>query len=141
MSVHMALRKGQRNKGTFKPGNKMNPKGRGASIPILKLFRESTTAQIAEIYRELMTYTEPQLNALCQDDSTPILHKNIAQVLLRDNKNKEMDYSERVLNRIIGPVPARQEVSGANGMALVPPQINIIEALPVPNAENAAPQP
>jgi len=114
----------------FAKGNKANPKGRGASIPILKLFKESTTQEIAEIYRELMTYTEPQLKALCQDSNTPILHKNIAQVLLRDNRNKEMDYSERVLNRIIGPIPARQEVTGASGAALVPPQINIIEALP-----------
>ena len=135
----MSLPKGKRHSGQFKPGNKANPKGRGASIPISKLFKESTAAVVGEIYRELMQFTEPQLKALVQDDATPILHKNIAQVLLRDHKNSEMDYSERVLNRIIGPIPARQEVSGANGMALVPPQINIIEALPP--AQSPAQQP
>lgn len=126
----MALRKGQRNKGTFKPGNKMNPKGRGASIPILKLFKESTTQEIAEIYRELMAFSRAQLKAIVADENTPIIQVNIAQVLLRDQRNTEMDYSERVLNRIIGPVPARSEVTGASGSALLPPQINIIEALP-----------
>jgi hypothetical protein len=46
-----------------------------------------------------------------------------------------------VLNRIIGPIPARQEVSGANGTALVPPQINIIEALPPATGPESASQP
>lgn len=119
----------------IKKGQVLNPRGRGASIPISKLFKESTAAVVGEIYRELMQFTEPQLQALCNNDATPILHKNIAQVLLRDNKNREMDYSERVLNRIIGPIPAKSEVSGAGGVSLLPPQINIIEALPPANTE------
>lgn len=113
----------KRRKTSFKPGNCANPKGRGASIPILKIFKESTAAQVGEIFRELMTYNRAQLKAIVANESSPILHVNIAQVLLRDQRNTEIDYSERVLNRIIGPIPARQEVSGANGVALVPPTI------------------
>jgi hypothetical protein len=114
----------------FKPGNNANPKGRGASIPILKVFKEYTTKTVAEMYMELMELTIPQLQALVDSDTTPALRKVVAQVLIRDMNTREMDYSERVLNRIIGPIPARQEVSGANGVALVPPSITIVEALP-----------
>ena len=121
----MGLRKGQTNKGTFKRGSVPNPKGRGASIPITKLFKESTAAVVGEIYRELMMFTEIQLKALVQAETTPILHKNIAQVLLRDMRNSEMDYSERVLNRIIGPIPARSELGGPGGtpLQMAPPTI------------------
>ena len=137
----MALRKGQRNKGTFKPGVVTNPKGRGASIPILKIFKEATTQQIAEIYRELMTMSRAQLKAIVADENTPIIQVNIAQVLLRDQRNTEIDYSERVLNRIIGPIPARSEVTGANGSPLAPvaPTVIINEA-PV-QAQEPPPQP
>ena len=128
----------KRRKTNFKPGNCANPKGRGASIPILKIFKESTANAVAEVYQQLMTLTESELKALVAADTTPILQKNIAQVLLKDNRRSEMDYSERVLNRIIGPVPTKSEMSGAGGAPLVPPQINIIEALP---PGNAAPTP
>jgi len=113
----------------IKKGQVLNPKGRGASIPILKLFKEATTQQIAEIYRELMTMSRAQLKAIVADENTPIIQVNIAQVLLRDQRNTEIDYSERVLNRIIGPVPARSEVSGANGSPLqVSPPTIVFEA-------------
>ncbi len=113
----------------FKPGNKANPKGRGASVPILKIFKEYTASVVGEMYTELMNFTEPQLKALVQSDDTPILRKNIAQTLLRDNRNNEQHYTELVLNRIIGPIPARSEVSGANGAPLnaAPPQVIIRE--------------
>lgn len=123
-------KKRKANRTSFKPGQVTNPKGRGATLPILKIFKEYTTKTVAEMYTDLMNYTEPELELIIVSPTSPALRKIIAQALVRDIRNREMDYSERVLNRIIGPVPARQEVSGANGMALVPPQINIIEALP-----------
>ena len=125
----MPLKKGQRTSSSFKPGNCANPKGRGASITILKMFKEATATQVGEIYRELMTKTKAELKIIVANESTPIIQVNIAQVLLRDMRNQEMNYSERVLNRIIGPIPARQEVSGASGQPLTPMQVIIREAV------------
>jgi len=112
----------------FKKGVVTNPKGRGASLPLLKAFKEYTTKTVAEMYTDLMNYSTDELQLIVEDPKTGALRVIIAQTLLRDVKEKNMSYAERVLTRIIGPVPSVQEVGSVGGGPLpVPPVINIIK--------------
>jgi len=124
----MVTKKRKPNRTSFKKGVVTNPRGGGATLPIMKTFKEYTTKVVAEMYTDLMNYSTDELNLIIDDPKTGALRVIIAQTLLRDIKNKEMGYAERVLNRIIGPVPSVQEVGSVGGGPLpVPPVINIIK--------------
>lgn len=116
----------------FPKGTTGNPKGRGASIPILKVFKQYTATAVAEIYTELMNFTKDELNLIIADKGTNALRVIIAQVLVRDMTSRDMNYSERVLQRIIGPIPAVQEIGGVGGAPLPPPAIYFNPVTPAP---------
>lgn len=119
-------------KGRFLPGNKANPKGRGATIPIAKAFKEYTTATVAAMYAELMQFSTSELEQIIEHPDSPVIKVIVAQVLIRDKRNKDLSYAERVLTRIIGPIPAKSEIAGAGGMQLIPPSIVIQEVVAPP---------
>lgn len=136
----MPPKKGTHHAGTFKKGNKANPKGRGATLPILKVFREYSTKVVAEIYTDLIKYSIAQLQAIVEDKNSPALQVIMAQTLIRDKKNNDSHYTEKILTRIIGPIPQVSEFGGIPGgvpLPQIPPQITIIKHEGAPNADSA----
>lgn len=112
----------------WKKGQSGNPRGRGAKIlPITKLQREYTAKTIAEVYSSLIEKTKFELNSIVIDPLAPILDKIIAKSLLRDLRNSTPSNMERLLERIIGPIPVKNEHTGGGGVPLAPPQIILQE--------------
>lgn len=116
-------------KHAFKKGVISNPRGRGASLPLKKEMRRYTTAIVAEIYNKLSEYTRRELRSVTIDPEAPALEIIIAKALLRDMRNSDQTHTQTVLNRIIGPIPLKQEIMGGGGAPLLPPQIVIQEVI------------
>lgn len=114
-----------------------NPLG-SAAIPLenriplqVKLY---TRQSVCEAYNKYVVLSLAELREKIQDDSLPMLEAICVAALYRDKLEGTLLNTEIILDRIIGKVVQKTEMSGANGAPLVPPQINF---LPVaPNADS-----
>ncbi len=131
-------------RGTWKKGIKSpNPRGRGLQyMPVKKLTRIYTAQVIAEVYGSLIDKTPAELQEIVDRKETAILDQIIAKAMIKDLKTGYPVHTEAILNRIIGPIATKQEISGAQGMPLMPPQIVIQDCqapAPAPGIIPAAP--
>ncbi len=128
-------------KGQFKPGNKANPNGRGASIPISKVLKEYTTSQVALAYTQLLEFSKTELERLIEHPDSGSLKVVMAQAILRDMRNKDTSYSERIISRVIGPIPQVSEIGGTGGQPFLPPNVSIlpVQAVSVAVAQTVVP--
>ena len=94
-------------------------------MPAKKLTRIYTAEVIAKVYGELIDKTKEELEVILISKEYAILDQIIAKSMLRDLKVGEPDNTERILNRIIGPVSIKQEFTGQAGLPLVPPVVTI----------------
>lgn len=110
----------------FKKGVVQNPLGRGAQyMPTKKLTRIYTAEVIAKVYGSLIDKTPAELLEIVEKKETAIIDQIIAKAMLKDLKTGYPVHTEAILNRIIGPISIKQEISGAQGAPLMPPQIVI----------------
>lgn len=124
----MAGKKGRTNRNPspatrFKKGHKSTG-GLRKGIVAKKVLREWTQATVAQAYKKYMNMEIEDLKEASEDTSTlPAIEVIVARALLRDRLEGEMDNTERILDRAIGRVPQKTEMSGINGQPLVPPTI------------------
>ncbi len=135
------IRKKLPRKGQFQPGKVANPKGRGAAIPISKVMKEYTTTQVATTYTQLLEFSKKELEELIDHPETGSLKVVMAQAILRDMRNKEVHYTERIVSRIIGPIPQVSEIGGTGGQPLLPANVSIlpVQAVSVAVAQTVVP--
>lgn len=117
----------------FKAGNRFVGQGK-RKIPNSELIRY-TAEVIAETIKELHALTFPELKEISQSNEVPSLKRTIARGMVTDIQSGSLYNFDRLLARSIGNVPTKQELSGLNGIPLVPPQIVIQEV--EPNREEA----
>lgn len=133
-------------RGNPNPSNKF-PKGykhpgQGKrKIPNTELIKY-TAQVIAETIKDLQALTFPELKEISNSNEVPSLKRTIARGMVTDIQSGSLYNFDRLLARSIGHVPTRQEISGLDGVPLVPPQI-IIQEVEVkeelPKGENADP--
>ena len=120
----------------YKKGQSGCPGGRGKYSPTVpKIFKTYTATLISETYNKLINLSHKEIAEISRSlYDHPIIEVVVAKAILREWKDGTLHRTETVLDRIIGKVPQKQELSGASGAPLMPPQIVITkhESLPEP---------
>ena len=107
----------------WKPGESGNPAGTKKGVVAKKVLREWNQQTVAEAYKKLISMQAPELREVADSLTTPMIEVIIARAMLRDRLEGSTDNLQVILDRAIGKVPIKQELSGAEGVPLVPPQI------------------
>lgn len=107
----------------WKKGKSGNPAGPMPGVIAKKELKEWTQQSVATAYKNLMNLEIPDLRQIADSLTTPVLEVIIARALLRDRMEGTTDNTERILDRAIGKVPQRTEMTGLEGTPLVPPNI------------------
>ena len=107
----------------FKKGNSGNPGGFSKDKIMKKELKLWTRQSVAEAYSKYCNMPLPELRKCSDSLILPALEVIVARGMLRDRMTGEMVNIERILERIIGKVPIKQEIGGIDGVPLVPPQI------------------
>lgn len=105
----------------FKKGQKTPGAGRPALAK--KELRLYTAQTIAETLVRLQSMPFEQVKAISQRTDVPALEKVVARGIVHDSLVGNMGNFEKILIRCIGSVPTKQEITGAQGVPLIPPQI------------------
>lgn len=113
----------------FKKGNKAAALARRGILPRREL-KEWTRATVAEAYKKYISMSVSELREVKESFELPAIEVVIAGAILNDRMEGRMENIERILDRAIGRVPieSRSQLTGADGVPLVPPQI-IFEAV------------
>lgn len=102
---------------SIKPGQCLNPKGRAAGTS--GAVRALTREQIAEVGAILLKGTEEDLEAWCEREEVPMLHKFMARVL-RKGANRGDTYAlEKFLEQAAGKIPQDVKVQLSAHAAMV----------------------
>ena len=109
----------------IKPGQRLPGAGK-RKIPNSELIKY-TAEMIAETIKKLHALTYPEVLLISQSNKVPALERAMARGIIADIKSANLYNFDRLLNRSIGAVAVKQELSGAGGIPLVPPTV-IFEA-------------
>jgi len=109
----------------FKKGQSGNPGGLRKGSIAKKVLKQYTQSAVSETFNELIGLSTEELKSIVKEHDKPVIRLIVANSLLRDLKDGELSNMERVLERIIGKVPLKQELGGVEGVPLVPPQVII----------------
>ena len=107
----------------FKPGQTGNPGGMKPGVVAKKELKEFTQATVAASFKKYMLLEIPDLREASDSLTLPAIEVIVARALLRDRLEGDLENLDRLLDRSVGKVPIKQELSGAEGTPLVPPQI------------------
>ena len=111
-------------KGGFKPGEKRNPGGLCAGEVAKKEFKVHTQASIAEAFSKCLKLSQNELTLLTNNADIPMAEQVVARALLADSKAGVMYNIEKVLERILGKVATKAEITGKDGAPLPAGTIN-----------------
>lgn len=122
----------------FPPGKSGNPNGRPKGVK--GLLKKMTLIERVNLYNKILHMTLGELEEFVKDPDTPVNEVLIGLAVVKDCKEGKMDNYERLLERIIGKVPQKNEVTGADGAPIVPPNIVFSPVSPsVPKAPETPP--
>lgn len=115
----------------FQPGNPGGPGRPPEADPRLKAF---TKKEIQESVCKLLRLTVRELSALAQENDTKSLDVIIAHTIKECIKKGDFWALDKMLERVIGKVPQKQELTGADGAPLTPPRLIYYE-IPDPDEQ------
>lgn len=98
-------------KNRFKRGQVANPRGAGAHSAELKLIRKLTTVEIAEVGSFILDSDVLSLQSIAKDRSASALKVMTASIVLKAIKNGDVHALDVLLNRIVGKVKDKVELS------------------------------
>ena len=98
----------------FKTGNKANPKGAGAHNPALKALRRMTQADLADIGQLILESNLSELERIKDDPATSALRVMMCAIALKAARNGDSWAMEAILNRIIGKVQDKVQITGVD---------------------------
>lgn len=114
----------------FKKGVCPNPKGRPKGATTKAELKQYTAQLIADTINKLMGLAVPELQKIAANPITPSIEAIIARGLVKDKLQGTMNNFDRILDRAIGKVPIKQQITGADGKDLIPPTFNITPVAP-----------
>jgi hypothetical protein len=129
----------------FQKGNKFG-KGR-PKLPSTET-RQYTAQVLGEAINKLMGLTISELREVKDNPNTPSIEVIVARGMLRDKFTGELGNFDKILDRVIGKVPLRQEITGVQGLPAV--QVHVHKSTPEnvtakktsePTSNNVCPKP
>ena len=110
----------------FQKGKTGNPNGRPKDPASVRALKSYSRDIIATLINELGNMTRKELKAVVKDKKTPAIKVSIAQAYIR------ADFStiDRMLDRVIGKVPQRNEIDSKNITPPIPPVVQYIGVSP-----------
>jgi hypothetical protein len=97
------------------PGQSGNPHGGRIHNPILRALKAMTRTEVAEIGTLLVELDLGALERIAVSRTEPALRVWFATIAVNAIKKKDFFAFDGLLNRIIGKVPDRNEITGAAG--------------------------
>lgn len=105
----------------FKPGQSGNPAGRPPEAPAA--LKNYTKKEIAEVLCRMMKMTVDELVRFSKHPEATALEVIISSVIRECMKKGDFWALDKMLERVIGKVPLKQELTGADGAPFQPPRL------------------
>lgn len=105
----------------FKKGQSGNPEGARAHDPMKRALKKLTAAKLHDIFAIVFNSSKEELAKLAADPKLDLLTLWVVNSALKGNKDKSYHLLDSMLNRAIGPVTAKVELTGEAGSPLIPP--------------------
>lgn len=106
----------------WKPGQSGNPAGRPPEAhPNLVRF---TKKAVQETFAQLMLLPQEELNRIRDDQQESGIRAAVASVIMRARARGQLSDLDAMIDRIIGKVPQKTELSGAEGQPLERPHFH-----------------
>jgi hypothetical protein len=102
-------------KGTFKPGQSGNPKGRPPLTPEEKAVRKITNEALEEIADLILSNDKPSLLTIAASQTDPAIRVIYAKAAVNAMSKGDVPTLELILNRLVGKAPDKVHLSGNNG--------------------------
>lgn len=102
----------QRKKGTFKPGQSGNPKGRPSLPPEVKTLRKLTAEKLEEIADLILDGDRATLQSIANSYTDSAIRVAYARAALNAMQKGDLTQIEVILARLIGKVKDKVEHSG-----------------------------
>ena len=109
----------------IKPGQRLPGAGK-RKIPNSELIKY-TAEVIAETIKKLHALTTPEVREISQSNEVPALERTIARGMMTDICSGSLYNFDRLLNRSIGTVVIKQELSGHDGQPLPAVTVNVLK--------------
>ena len=104
----------------FQKGQVANPLGGKAHDPVKRAIKALTSQQILDASLLLSQYTIKELKQMLFDGELPAMQATLVTLLVDAHDKKEMGKTEFIMDRLIGPVATKTELTGKNGAPLIP---------------------
>jgi|GEM_PF-1879106 len=113
----------------WKPGESGNPNGRPPEThPNIKRF---TKKAVQETFAELMVTSQDDLAKIRDDAQESGVRAAVASVILRARAKGEMASLDALIDRVIGKVPQKTELTGGEGEPLQAPVMHFHPIAPI----------
>ncbi len=106
----------------FKPGQIGNPEGRPPEAALE--LRNYTKKEVQEVFAKIMRMKGDEVMRVRDSQDSTILESAVASVLLRARAKGDHRGLDILIDRVIGKVPQKTELTGADGEALSPAVLN-----------------
>lgn len=116
----------------LKPFQAGNPGGPGREPGYRKQMREYTKKHICKVFNEMCEMTVNEIEKIGSDKDETELRSIVARVMMRCRAKGEFGDLNMILDRIIGKVPQKTELTGEDGSPLVPATIVFMGNKPKP---------
>ena len=114
----------------FKPGQSGNPNGRPEDAPPeVRLYARK---EVQEVFTRIMKLKGEEVLKISSDAQSTILEAAVASVLLRARAKGDHRGLDVLLDRVIGKVPQKNELTGGDGEPLAPA---VIQFAPYPGPD------
>lgn len=98
-------------KGTFKPGQSGNPNGRPKLTEEQKAVRKITNESLEDIADLILNHDKPALISLANSLTEPAIRVIYAKAAVNAMTKGDVGTLETILNRLVGPVKAKLQLS------------------------------
>lgn len=99
-------------------GAVLNPGGLHKGELAKKVFRQHTQASIVDALSKVLRLSQNQIEELTTAKNIPMAEQVVAKALLADADHGVLLNFEKILERILGKVPVKTEITGKDGSPL-----------------------
>lgn len=99
----------------FAPGNCANPLGGAAHNPAMQKLRSMTRAELADILLHVRKMTRAELKTYADDPARTIDEVEILSIIQQIIKKGDANAWNIMMNRIVGKVPEKMDLSSSDG--------------------------
>jgi hypothetical protein len=106
------------NSGSFKKGEVRNPLGAAAHDPIKRAQKKLTNEYFKEVIDAILQGDMDALKRMAEDTTQPALKFGVARSVFYAAKAGNWGVMQNIIERLVGKIPDRIELTGAGGGAI-----------------------